>query len=77
MHNTIMKIITKNAVIVQLNDIAYLNYSVLPIPTSIFNKVYGDSFLCISHNNRYDFIKFDKKLEIDFSKKINWIIFHK
>ena len=38
-----MKIITKNAVYIQKNDIAYLNHATdLPIPASIFVKVFGN-----------------------------------
>ena len=69
-----MKIITNDAAYVQLNDIAYLNHSDLPIPASIFTKVYGDSVFYIDNNNRYDFIKFDEKSEIKFFKSIDWMV---
>jgi hypothetical protein len=70
-----MKIITNDAVYVQKNDIALLNSDFdLPIPASIFNKVYGNGIVIIDDQNRYDFVKFEEKSEIEFFKGIDWMI---
>lgn len=69
-----MKIITNDAAYVQLNDITYLNQSDLPIPASIFTKVYGDGVFYVSDHNRYDFMKFDEESEIEFFLGIDWMI---
>lgn len=65
-----MKIITDDAVYVQKNDITYLNQylslSNLPIPSSIFEKVFGSNIIIIDNSNGYKFIKFDKPKEIEF-----------
>ena len=37
-----MKIINSDSIYVQKNDIAYLNLSNLPIPVSVFIKVFGN-----------------------------------
>ena len=56
-----MKIITNDSAYVQKNDIAYLNSSDLPIPASIFMKVFGNGVTIINDSNRYDFVKFDEE----------------
>ena len=55
----IVKIITENAVYVQKNDIAYLNQTDLPIPASIFMKVFGNGIVIIDDSNRFEFEKFE------------------
>lgn len=73
-----MKIITDDAIYVQKNDITYLNQylslSNLPIPSSIFEKVFGRNIVIIDNSNRYEFIKFDKPEEIEFFQGIDWMI---
>ena len=69
-----MKIITENAVYVQKNDIAYLNYTDLPIPASIFMQVFGNGTVIINNNNRYEFEKFEDNSEIEFFKGLDWIV---
>ena len=69
-----MKIFTENKVYVQKNDIAYLNQTDLPIPASIFMKVFGQGVVIIDDRNRYEFMEFTKSEEIDFFKKLDWII---
>lgn len=64
-----MKIITNDAVYVQMNDIAYLNSLDLPIPASIYMKAFGMGGIAIINDmNRYDFIKFEEKSEIQYFK---------
>jgi len=69
-----MKIFTKNSVYVQKNDIVYLNTYDLPIPASIFTKVFGKNITIINDSNRYEFVRFDNQTEIDFFQKMDWII---
>ena len=63
-----MKIINSDSAYVQKNDIAYLNSFDLPIPFSIFMKVFGNGVTIINDSNRYDFVKFDEESEIEFLK---------
>ena len=69
-----MKIITENAVYVQKNDITYLNHADLPIPASIFMKVFGNDVVIIDDSNRYEFEKFEDDQEIEFFKGLDWIV---
>lgn len=69
-----MKIITENKVYVQKNDIAYLNRTDMPIPASIFMKVFGQGVVIIDDRNRYEFVEFTEPEEIKFFKKQDWII---
>ena len=69
-----MKIITDIAVYVQKNDIAYLNQTELPLPASIFMKVFGNGIVIIDDSNRYEFVEFDTPEEIEFFKGIDWMI---
>ena len=70
----IVKIITENAVYVQKNDIAYLNHTDLPIPASIFIKVFGNGVVIIDDSNRYEFEKVEDNHEIEFFKRLDWIV---
>jgi len=69
-----MKIVNSDSVYVQKNDIAYLNSSDLPIPTSIFMKVFGNGVTIINDSNRYDFVKFKEESEIEYFKSLDWMI---
>ena len=69
-----MKIITNDSAYVQKNDLAYLNSSDLPIPASIFMKVFGNGVTIINDSNRYDFVKFDEESEIEYFKDLDWMI---
>ena len=69
-----MKIVTDKKVYVQKNDIAYLNQTDLPIPASIFMKVYGSGIVIIDDRNRYEFVEFTAPEEIEFFKKLDWMI---
>lgn len=69
-----MKIITDNAIYVQKNDMVFLNQTDLSIPVSIFMEVFGKGVTVINDSNRYEFIKFEEKEEIDFFKEMDWII---
>ena len=69
-----MKIVTNNAVYVQKDDMIALNETDLPIPTSIFNKVWGIGITIIDGSNRYEFIKFEEEHEIEYFKELDWIV---
>ena len=70
-----MKIIYENCVYVQKNDIGFLNQTDMPIPGSIYMKVFGNSGVTIIDNsNRFEFIEFTKPNEIEYFKNINWMI---
>jgi len=69
-----MKIITSNAVYVQKNDIAFLNQTDLPIPASIFMKVFGNGITIIDNRNRFEFVKFEEESEIEYFRKLDWIV---
>ncbi|MBR1413437.1 MAG: hypothetical protein IJ574_02055 [Bacilli bacterium] len=69
-----MKIVTDKEVYVQKNDIAYLNSTDISIPVSIYLKTFGENGGIINDNNRFEFVKFDDKNEIDFFKNLDWII---
>ncbi len=69
-----MKIITDKEVYVQKNDIAYLNQTDIPILASVYTKMLNNGIIIIDDSNRYEFVKFDKKEEIEFFKKLDWIV---
>jgi len=69
-----MKIITNDKAYVQKNDIGYLNSTDLPIPASIFIKVFGGGITIIDNSNRYEFVEFNEKSEVEFFKNIDWMI---
>ena len=69
-----MKIITDKAVYVQKNDMIALNQFALSIPASIFMKVYGNEITIIDDTNRFEFVSFDEKSEIEFFKELDWIV---
>ena len=69
-----MKILKDNKIYVQKNDMAYLNSSDLPIPGSIFMKVFGQGITIIDDSNRYEFIEFTKPEEVEFFRSLDWIV---
>jgi len=69
-----MKIFANNAVYVQKNDLGFFTQTDLPIPKSIFMKVFGRGITIINDNNRYEFVKFEDQSEIEYFKGLDWII---
>lgn len=69
-----MKIITNDAAYVQMNDLMHLNQSDLPIPASVFMKVFGHGIVIIDNSNRFDFCKFEEADDIEFFKNIDWMV---
>lgn len=69
-----MKIITNDAAYVQMNDLMHLNQSDLPIPASVFMKVFGHGIVIIDDSNRFEFAKFEEDDDIEVFKNIDWIV---
>ena len=65
-----MKIITENAVYVQKYDIANLIHTDLPIPNSIYRKIFKNRIA----SNRYAFEKFENPREIEYFSGLDWIV---
>lgn len=63
----------KNKVYVQMNDLIYLNETDIPIPASIFIKVFS-GITIVTDENRFDFVEFEKQEEIEFFRGLDWII---
>ena len=64
----------KEVVYVQLQDIMYLmNDTDLSVPASIFVKTFGKTTI-VNDKNRFNFLKFDKEDEVEFFKKLDFII---
>ena len=64
-----MKIVLKDKVYVQKNDLSYLMNAMegKAIPSSIINKVFGEIFICCD-DNRYEFVEFTEPEAIEFFK---------
>ncbi len=72
-----MKIFNKEngleKVYVQYSDLLLLYNLNTIIPDTIYDKVYSDNFK-VDDSNRFDFVEFNRKEEIDFFKNIDWIL---
>lgn len=69
-----MKIITDSAAYVQVEDLHHIKVSGLRSPESVVNKIYSCGAAIINDNNRYDFIEFNERHEIEFFRKSDWIV---
>lgn len=69
-----MKIIMKDCVYVQKNDLVHLWNHEQEILSSVVQKVFGDGVVIVNDSNRYEFVKFDDPNEIEYFKKLDWII---
>ena len=63
----------KEVVYVQMQDIVQLNQSLIPMPASIFIKVF-DGTVFVDDSNRFNFFRFDEEHEVKFFKDIEFII---
>ena len=64
----------KEAVYVQMQDIMYLsNETDMPIPATIFEKVFSGVTI-VTDANRFDFVKFEEEHEIEFFRKLDFVI---
>ena len=63
-------------VYVQMNDIAMLIHSDLPVPASIYEKIYADTVIT-DDSNRMDFVEFNQPSDIKFFESLDWIVDYK
>ena len=63
----------KETVYVQMQDIMQLNQSDMPIPASIYTKVFT-GITRVNDSNRFDFVSFDKEHEVKFFRELEFII---
>lgn len=63
----------KEAVYVQMEDIMHLNHSDMPIPASIYTKVFT-GVIIVDDSNRFDFVRFDEEHEVKFFRELEFII---
>lgn len=63
----------KEVVYVQMQDIMHLNQSDLPIPASIYTKVFTGVTI-VNDSNRFDFVRFDEVHEVRFFRDLEFVI---
>ena len=63
----------KEVVYVQMQDIMHLNQSDLPIPASIYIKVFT-GITIVDDSNRFDFVRFDEEHEVSFFRDLEFVI---
>ena len=63
----------KEVVYVQMQDIMHLNQSDLPIPASIYTKVFTGVTI-VNDSNRFDFVRFDEEHEVSFFRDLEFVI---
>ena len=51
----------------------YLNQSDMPIPASIYTKVFT-GITIVDDSNRFDFVSFDKEHEVKFFRELEFVI---
>jgi hypothetical protein len=67
----------KEKVYVQMNDITFLSTDIdIPIPASIFMKVFTGVTI-VNNSNRFEFVEFEEPEEVEFFRKLDWIIDYK
>lgn len=64
----------KETVYVQMEDMMRLNQSSIPIPVSIFEKVFTHGIIYVNSSNRFNFVKFDEEHEVNFFREIEFIL---
>lgn len=70
-----MKIITEDAVYVQMKDLAFLHNTDEDIPATIYEKAFmQNQVTVINSSNKEQFLKFEKPHEIKFFKRMDWIL---
>lgn len=63
----------KETVYVQMQDIMYLNQSDMPIPASIYTKVFT-GITIVNDSNRFDFVSFNEEHEVKFFRELEFVI---
>lgn len=64
----------KKTVYVQMADMMQLYQSNMPIPASIFEKVFTSGMIYADNLNWFKFIRFDKEHEVKFFREIEFIL---
>jgi len=59
---------------VQMQDMGHLNSTDMPIPASIYMKVFGNGVTIIDDSNRFSFVSFEDPKDIEFFKGLDFII---
>ena len=70
-----MKIILKDKVYIQLNDLSYLLKFMegKPIPASVINSIFGEVFIC-TDDNRYEFREFKDEESMEFFSSLSYSV---
>ena len=63
----------KESVYVQMQDIMYLNSTDMPIPASIYTKVFT-GIVIVNDSNRFNFVRFDEEHEVKFFRELDFVI---
>ena len=63
----------KESVYVQMQDIMHLNNTDMPIPASIYTKVFT-GIVIVDDSNRFDFVRFDEEHEVKFFRELDFVI---
>ena len=63
----------KELVYVQMQDIMHLNNTDMPIPASIYTKVFT-GIVIVNDSNRFDFVRFDEEHEVKFFRELDFVI---
>jgi len=63
----------KEVVYVQMQDLMHLNSIDIPIPASIYVKVFTRTII-VDDSNRFEFVKFDEEHEIKFFRELDFVI---
>lgn len=69
-----MKVISKNCVYVQREDIVNLESLPIVMPLSIYMKYFKSGANIVNDFNKYQFIRFDDEEEIEFFKGLDCIV---
>lgn len=65
----------KEVVYVQMQDIMHIHYETdIPLPETIFVKVFTTGVTIVTDANRFDFVKFEEDDEVKFFRDLKFII---
>lgn len=63
----------REIVYVQMQDMMYLNSTDLPIPASIFMKVFSGVTI-VDNSNRFEFVSFSEEHEVKYFRELEFIL---
>lgn len=69
-----MKILCEDKVYVQKDDIYFLINSDIPIPVSIYSKLFDNELVVFDKKIKNKFIEFNNNGEIEFFKDLKWLL---